>query len=92
VTPDEHDALIAAKLDSIAIQLGRVANLIALGALTEISDRPQAEQIALLLKAGFTPAETAAIVDTTPGTVRSARARLRNSEASAKKTSKTSAQ
>lgn len=47
-------------------QLGRIANLLALS-LT--SGRTQAEQVVTLTAAGFSPAEIAGLLGTTPNTV-----------------------
>ena len=49
-----------------------------LAALSLVKELPQVEQIALLLSAGFTPNEVADLLDTTPATVRAAKARKRS--------------
>jgi DNA-directed RNA polymerase specialized sigma24 family protein len=80
---DEESTSSSTSLEVIAVQLGRIANLMAMEALGQLEDKPQAERIKLLLQAGFSAMETASLVGTSPATVRNARSRLRSERGSA---------
>lgn len=80
---DEQSTSSSTALEVIAVQLGRIANLMAIEAMGELENKPQTERIKLLLQAGFSATETASLVGTSPATVRAARSRLRPERGSA---------
>lgn len=53
--------------DPVVLELKKIANLLALNA---VRDRPKSEAVVLLASAGFSSAETAALVGTSDASVR----------------------
>jgi hypothetical protein len=60
------DELTATRTGSLTAFESKLVNLLALHLVNE---RPQADQVSLLARAGFRPSEIASLVGTTPNTV-----------------------